>query len=441
MHRLLWVAAMALPAFVLVLFGMTAVVAGASETGEAVTRETFTKPKPSLAPGTAQLWVDPSGGSCLRRSKPGPWVDAEACRSLRAAYRAARAGDTVNITDGTYTSQTLGVGMKRILFRASGPGRPRFGQIVSAASGVTLRGVSIEARDIDANARACSDPDNAILYPCGANQTFVDVIVDGLNVRNTNVLGIRGVGDDFVLKNSEIRNIIDNKGFEGGASGMVFDHNYWHDIRVTNELVHNECAYVDGGDRQVWRRNRFVGCPTMALFFTNWNGGPAYRDVLVENNMFGHTLDDEQNVHVGCAVVLGAGANGQNTFVGWTVRYNTFETCVYDKGSASTSDDNGSGRWYGNLGGGWDCVPEFVYHHNVGTACGPTDLAASPHSNSSTARNQVRWYINAPAADLHLKPGARAIGRGDPEDFPPTDIDGQRRPIGRTPDAGADEAG
>ena len=283
--------------------------------------------------------------------------------------------------------------------------------------------------------------DNAILYPCGARQTFANVVIDGLNGRSTNVHGIRGVGEGFVLKNSEVRNIVDNKGFEGGAVGMVFDHNYWHDIRATNELVHNECAYVDGGDRQVWRRNRFVGCPTMALFFTNWSGGPAYRDVVVENNMFGHTLDDEQKAHVGCAVVLGAGADGQNTFVGWTVRYNTFETCVYNVGSSGTSDDNGSGRWYGNLGGGWGCVPEFFYHHNVGTACGPTDLAVSPHSNGSTAPNRVTWYINAPAADLHLKPHVAAIGRGDPGDFPSTDIDGQRRPIGRTPDAGADEAG
>ena len=143
----------------------------------------------------------------------------------------------------------------------------------------------------------------------------------------------------------------------------------------------------------------------------------------------------------GVLSLLGAGADGQNTFVGWTVRYNTFETCVYNVGSSGTSDDNGSGRWYGNLGGGWGCVPEFFYHHNVGTACGPTDLAVSPHSNGSTAPNRVTWYINAPAADLHLKPHVAAIGRGDPGDFPSTDIDGQRRPIGRTPDAGADEAG
>lgn len=399
------------------------------------------RPRIAVAPvGTANVWVDTSGGSCARRGRPGPWIDARACGSLQAAYRAARPGDTVNIVTGTYTSQTLTGGTKAVVFRAAGPGRPRFGQIVSAAANLVLRGVAVEARDAGGNARACRDPDNAILYPCGANQTFENVVIDGLRAR-TGLHGIRGIGDGFVLRNSEIRNIVDEKGFEGGADGMVLDHNYWHDIVVTDELVHNECAYVNGGNRQVWRRNRFVGCPTMALFFTNSDGGPTYRDVLVENNMVGRTLDDDQAFHSGCALVLGAGFNGQNTFAGWTVRYNTFETCVHNQGSASPADDDGSGRWYGNLGGGWDCVPEFTYHHNVGTSCGPADLAVAARSNDRHAPNRVRWFADAPGGDLHLRPGARAIGRGDPADFPAVDIDGQRRPVGRTPDAGADEAG
>lgn len=420
---------------------VVALVSGALVVASSALAALVARPAAVAAAGTAQLWVDPSGGSCSRRARPGPWVDARACGSLRAAYRAARAGDTVGIVDGTYTSQTLPAGTKRVRFRAAGPGRPRFGQIVSAAANIVLRGVTIEARDVDANPRACTDPDNAILYPCAPRQTFENVVVDGLNDGDAGLHGIRGVGAGFVLRNSVVRNIVDAKGFEGGADGMVLDHNVWRGIIVTNELVHNECAFVDGGDRQVWRRNRFVGCPTMALFFTNFEGGPAYRDVLVENNMVGRSLDDEQQFHSGCAVVLGAGPNGQNTFVGWTVRYNTFESCVFNEGSPSPADDTGSGRWYGNVGGGWGCVPEFTYHHNVGEACARTDVRAGAKSNDRGRPNRVPWYADAPAGDLHLRPGARPIGRGDPRDFPPIDIDGQRRPLGRLPDAGADEAG
>jgi hypothetical protein len=43
--------------------------------------------------------------------------------------------------------------------------------------------------------------------------------------------------------------------------------------------------------------------------------------------------------------------------------------------------------------------------------------------------------------DLHLAPGSPALNRGDPGTYPARDIDGQSRPLGSGPDAGADEAG
>ena len=132
-----------------------------------------------------------------------------------------------------------------------------------------------------------------MLYPCGANQTYDDVIVDGLNAADDH--GIRGVGHRFTLRNSEVRNIRDQKGFEGGADDMLFENNYWHHITLVTGGVHNECMYVNGGNRSVYRGNLFLGCPTMALFFTNWDNGRPYRDVTIENNIFGHTLDEDRS--------------------------------------------------------------------------------------------------------------------------------------------------
>ena len=48
-------------------------------------------------------------------------------------------------------------------------------------------------------------------------------------------------------------------------------------------------------------------------------------------------------------------------------------------------------------------------------------------------------YTNAAAGDLHLKAGAAAIDAGHPSDHPAADIDGDARPSGSAPDAGADE--
>jgi hypothetical protein len=389
------------------------------------------RPSPPRPKGSgANVWIDPSGGSCRRSSALAPYANSRACGSLQAAYNAAASGDIVNIADGTYGSQGLAPGSKSLLFRAVGPGRPSFGQIVSAASNVTIRGILIQDRSSFNG--PCRDPDNAVLYPCGEHQTFENVIVDGLNEGDDH--GIRGVGDGFVLRNSIVRNIRDQKGFEAGADDMRIENNLWRNIRVTNSDVHNECMYVNGGNRSVYRGNRFIGCPTMALFFTNWAGGPAYRDVVVENNVFGHTLDDDQDWHASCAFKIGSGANNQNTLVGWQVRYNTFETgtCVDDlPGSSST--------WIGNLGG-ISCVRAFSYRHNVGQTCGGVgDVRVSNAVNGKSSPNAAPFYVNAPSGDFRLRRGAVAINRGDPKVYPRIDAARRVRPIGPAPDAGAYE--
>ena len=135
--------------------------------------------RPVSAPGKANLWIDPDGGSCARRTVASGYASGRACRSLQAAYNAARSGDTINIAPGTYPGQGLTAGSKKLVFRATGPGRPSFGQIVSAASNLVVRGILIQDRD-NFNG-PCTDPDNAVLYPCGDKQTFENVIVDGLN--------------------------------------------------------------------------------------------------------------------------------------------------------------------------------------------------------------------------------------------------------------------
>jgi hypothetical protein len=50
-------------------------------------------------------------------------------------------------------------------------------------------------------------------------------------------------------------------------------------------------------------------------------------------------------------------------------------------------------------------------------------------------------FVNRAAMNLHLAAGSPAINAGDPSYYPAKDIDGQARPFGGVPDAGADEAG
>jgi hypothetical protein len=420
--------AAALPQLVLATALITA-TPGAARTGAAVA-------SPRSATG-ANVWVDVNGGSCKRHDSATKYADAQACGSLQAAFSAAHSGDTVNIAAGTYGRQVLPGETKRVTFRATGSQRPKFGQLVVAASNVTFRGITIEERGIDRGS-PCGFS-NAVLHPCGSNDVFDNVIVDGLNTPGTNVHAIRGVGPGFVLRNSEIRNIVDNKGFEGGSNGMVIENNYWHDIKLVTPGVHNECMYVDGGDGSIIRGNRFIRCPTMALFFTNYNGGPAYKNVLVENNLFGHTLNNEQRWHDGCSFYLAGGQNSQNTVFGWVVRYNTFEVppCL---DPTPPGGDNGAGRWYGNLGSDGRCIPEFVFRYNVGETCGGAgEIAVARATNDSTHPSQAPFYVNAPKDNFQLHTGSMAINRGDPDTFPLRDGNLRNRLVGSAPDAGAYE--
>ena len=321
-------------------------------------------------------------------------------------------------------------GSKRVVFRAAGPGRPSFGQIVSAASNIVVRGILIQDRD-NLNG-PCSDPDNAVLYPCGANQTFENVIVDGLNAGDDH--GIRGVGDGFTLRSSVVRNIRDQKGFEAGADDMLIENNLWHRITVTNGQVHNECMYVNGGNRSVYRGNRFIGCPTMALFFTNSAGGAPYRDVVVENNVFGHTLGDDGEWHPSCAFKIGSGG-GEPEQARRLARplQHLRDRRVRRRAPGRRQHVDRQPR-RDRLRPGVHLPPQRRRdvrrpRRREDRACGQQPVAP----------NQAPFYVDAPRGNFRLRAGAAAIDRGDRGTFPRLDGDRKRRPVGGAPDAGAYE--
>jgi hypothetical protein len=397
----------------------------------------------------ANLWVDADGGSCTRHGAASSYADAQACGSLQAAANAASAGDVVLIRDGRYPGQLL-TGAKRLTFRGAGPGRPSFGQIITSAANVAFTHVLVENRDPPAGNTPCSYFDYT-LFTCGPGQTYVDVIVDGLSKGSGNPerrggLQVDAGSTNLVFRNGEIRGVLDSKGFQGGSDGMLIENTVFRDIRLSpaGEAagVHNECAYVTGGDRQTWRRNRFLLCPVMAMFFANYLGGPPFSNVTIENTLFTHTLNSRGEWHNGASFVIPNGAGGQNQVTNWVVRYNTFETPPDFGSTPGTGDDNGSAHYYGNLGADGACgAREWTYSYNVGETCrGVGEVAIRGATNSSGRPNQAPFYVDAPAGDFTLKPRSAARDRGDPRRYPRADVEGGHRPL-RAPDAGAYEYG
>jgi hypothetical protein len=406
---------------------MGLVAGAAAPTGVATSNAAAKGPK-------ANVWVDRSGGSCRRVSRPGAYLDARACGSLSAAYGAAVSGDTVLVRRGTYGRQVLPRGTKRLTIRNAPGSRPVFGTTTVEASNIRLVGVTIR-RDDDPG------PNVATLEAKGARNTFVRVHV---NTRNMSVRqGIAASGDDNVFRSGSTFNVVDEKGALVGGSRVTFEDFDFHDVRVTNSSVHNECVFSLGPQLTV-RRSHFWRCPTMDLYITrgDWWGQPPYGGVTIENNVFEHsTMEGRDSWHYYGLLFGGSLSYDGEPIRNLKVRYNTFEQSVGLEAKLRAAGDS---EWVGNVGGGWDCIAGMSYRFNVGEKCSATDKLVSPASSCgppacARGRTARQGWVNPAEHDFRLKAGAAAINAGDPKDFPRIDKAGLLRPVGRRPDAGAYE--
>ena len=78
-----------------------------------------------------------------------------------------------------------------------------------------------------------------------------------------------------------------------------------------------------------------------------------------------------------------------------------------------------------------------VQHHNVGDT-GQLDAACG--TGSYVAPDGRIDMVDRTGGNYHLTTGSEAVNHGDSARGPSTDIDGDARPGGVAPDAGADEA-
>ncbi len=260
---------------------------------------------------------------------------------------------------------------------------------------------------------------------------------DGLEVDGafTKALAFHNSGDNSTFRNGRIGNVTDEKGSLVSGTGFTFDNVVFHDVRVTDPSVHNECMYAIVVPGLTVRNSLFHNCATMDIFFTYgswWTPlPPAYGRITLENNVFGHTYKDDGTWHY-YSVYVANTANGGGTLDGWVVRNNTFEIPAAIEHAAT-----GGSRWVGNLGD-WECVSGMRYSHNVGEKCGASDKAVGPAASTAAVPAALGW-IAPGGLNFRLRAGSPAIDAADPSDHPALDRDGYVR--GGRPDAGAHEFG
>ena len=337
-------------------------------------------------------------------SDANPCTGTRPCQSFARAYSVARPGAVVFIRGGSYPSQRLDVRPK-----AHGPKivfRPAPGAHVTVESIRVTRGSYIEFRGF----RVIDDTFN--------EQGARHIAYSWIKMRQFFVRG----ADHVTYRYSEVGpNAADDGmnwvtaayGTNNGASDIAFDHVRIHDFKKHNAGAHVYCIWIDDVEGLVISNSRFWNCEHFSIIFgKDLATGRAARHVLIQNTFFDCCYSGYYSLGFGdvegpmlirfSSFTLGVG------WLGGTVRGVVFDSNVLSNNNSANCDD-------------------AVWRYNVvarGSACGGR--------RASTG-------FRSPPRDLHLRIGAAALNYGNPSLHPRFDIDGQRRPTARRPDAGADE--
>jgi hypothetical protein len=313
----------------------------------------------------------------------------------------------VEVAGGNYPSQTVELDESKtsdsdVVFR------PAPGAEVSVSGNLHVYGRHIEFRDMSVGRWQAQ--------PGARDLMFKDMRAGLIFVTSASDVSVIGgeVGPEDSA-DSQIR--ASNTSGAPVPSNILIDGVDFHDFtRVQDPSAHVECLQFGAGENVTIRNSRFRNCETQGLFIRSWGGTARIRNFLIENNFFDATTVGFYPLRVSTM----QGVLYENI----DIRYNSgLQPFLVDDGAATGVE------WVGNLAPRPQsaCYASQTFRHNVwnGADCSPTDQNAAPH------------FVDPQATDLHLLPSSPAIGAGDPNDYPATDIDGQPRDT--NPDAGADE--
>ena len=402
---------------------------------------------PSAEPGTANLWVDPNGGSCRRNAEAVAYNDAEACGSFNPAYLAAQPGDLIIVKAGAYGSQTIGnrsnlsIGSTPVVFE------PAPGESATFNGGMTIDSHDVIVNGSDqvgldgVNRFSVLNGGVAICYGTAGGDWCGSGAAPGVGDRNNAFENVNAESAFFnawgsTLSYSDIGplNVCDNRSddlIKGWWVGQD-ETNPIHDLHLEYNLIHDNVkigcssdAHNDAiqfeGAGTVIRGNRIWNCGTQCIFEGAGNPGN-----IIENNMV-----EETNACGPCSDSTEISSADPDVII----RYNTLDGVMrfYNPRRPAAH-----ATVYGNVFLNQNfCDQASTYSYNVfprGVHCGTHAVSCTPRVATGNL-----WTNTDMRADYHLSTrDTCARGAGDPLHFPAFDIDGQRRPLGAV-DAGADE--
>jgi hypothetical protein len=350
-----------------------------------------------------------------------PCTPAAPCASFNRAYRAARPGQTVEVADGTYPDQVIGLDASKtskddVVFRpAAGAtvivGSKPLSELLRTTVGLTV-----------SHAKHLTVRDMTIRGDIEASDGAEDVTFQNL-VSQNGVPGIYAPTRDITIRGGSYGNTLRYFAqIYPAANGthnanVVIEGITLHDVRSDDlNAYHVACMLISDATGAIVRRNRMFNCDVFDLELGVFSDG-VLSNVLVENNFF---TSDGATVNSSLAL-----NTNTTTWNGLNVRNNSARAPMRHP---DCSHGCTNVRYSGNISplpGFYPaaCVPEVTYAHNVWTGgakkCNKTDVAVA---------NPGFVAPDGSPPDLHLRTGSAAIGRGDPLNAPIADIDGQKRP-------------
>jgi concanavalin A-like lectin/glucanase superfamily protein/fibronectin type III domain protein len=338
------------------------------------------------------------------------------CASLGAAFLSARRGDVVEVAGGTYPGDQIipahpgKAGDGVVLFR------PAPGATVTLAGELMVDASHVEFRDMHAASgwQARKGADDVTFRDISAAHLFI------FSASNVRVLG----GEVGPGEGLDYDSIISSAPDGGSAPTDILIQGVWfHDWwRPAGSDFHTECLQVGAAVNLTITGNRFQRCATHDIFVRSWGdvdgSDHPLLNVVIENNFLDATLDGFFTL----SAENDLGTSRGSLFV----RNNSsLQAMNLDGEKADITVDGNILAFQQSFG----CTAT-IYRYNVieaGDPCDATDLVAPVA------------YLDRSALDLHLALGSAAIDRGNPSSFPSVDLDGDARPVGGAPDAGADE--
>jgi hypothetical protein len=251
--------------------------------------------------------------------------------------------------------------------------------------------------------------------------TFRNITAKDMYITSASNISVIGgsYGPDTDYDNGQIRSSCMDSSC-AHSHDILIDGVYFHDAIVSpGSGAHVECLQVWHTDAITIRNSKFWNCEHHSVFLSG-EGDPV-SGVTFENNWAGGVRSGYYSLRVAAS---GSGEGCSNILY----RNNSSTTAISVTCLTATNV-----RLVGNLAPltQGQCDSRYTWSYNVwnGAKCSSTDFDGS------------LGFVDPANGNLHISPSAPAINRADPSNYPSSDIDGQARPQGGAPDAGADEAG